>query len=664
MKIFYTTLFFLISLQLFATAPTTPSHDLYFGAVDGGYFNIGWSSGNGARRIIICKAGSDVTFTPLNGVDYNENTVFGSGQQVAPGEFVIYDHFSSSFFVTGLTAATQYFFRIFEYNGTGAAIEYLTSAYLSANGFTSATPTSQTSAAVFSNITTNSVNINWANGNGLRRLIVLREAAPVNANPVNNQSYAVSSVFGSGAPIGTGNFTVYNSTGTGTNVTNLKPGTEYFFSFYEFNGSSQPQYLTPAYTTSVTTRSIPTIASTNVIVTKTDGKEISFTWTSGNGQRRVIIARQSNTVTSQPANGTDYNANAVFGSGQELNTGEFVVFDDNFHSATISGLNPATTYFFKIFEYDGTGNNTVYLTTSFASGNAATISRPSLQAATLSAGNITPVSLTLLFTSGNGRGRLIIGRKNAPVNVTPADFTAYPANYDFGNGNFLANNTTDAFAGVQDLEANTTYHFAIFEYNGFNQPLYLSPAAIFSVSTLAALPVKLTKWEAIPSGNKVKLQWTTSAELNASHFIIERGSDGIHFSLFTTVQAAGNSQGDINYTKEDAAPLAGKSFYRLKMVDIDGKSEYSPVRIVLLSEKTLVKIVGNPVQNTLEFVTSSNFTNGKNEWQIINVMGQYIKKGNISAGRTEINVSSLPAGSYWLKLKLDDQLQTIAFIKQ
>jgi hypothetical protein len=664
MKILYTTLFFLASLQLSATAPTTPSSALYFGAIDGAYFNIGWTSGNGARRIIICKAGSSVTFTPQNGVDYNENTVFGSGQEVATGEFVIFDHFSSSFFVTGLTPGTQYFFKIFEYNGTGAAIEYLTSSYLSANGFTSAAPTQQTSAAVFSNITTNSVNINWTNGNGLRRLIVVREASPVNADPVNSQPYAVNSVFGTGAAIGTGNFTVYNSSSTGTIVTNLRPGTEYFFAFYEFNGSSQPQYLAPAYTTSVTTRSIPTTASSNVIITKTDGKEISFSWTSGNGQRRIIIARQTNAVSSQPSNGIDYNANAVFGTGQQLNPGEYVVFDDNFNAATISGLNPATTYSFKIFEYDGTGVNTVYLTSASASGTATTVSRPALQTSTISATNVTAISLTLLFTTGDGRGRIIIGRKNAPVSVGPTDFTTYPANYDFGNGNFLANNTTDVFAGVQNLEANTVYHFEVFEYNGFNQPLYLTPAATFSVSTLGTLPVKLSKWEAIPAGNKVKLQWTTSTELNTSHFIIERSADGIHFTILTTVQATGNSQGDISYVKEDAVPLQGKSYYRLKMVDIDGQSEYSPVRILLLSEKTIVKIAGNPVHNNLEFFTSSTNTSSKNQWQIINVTGQSIKKGNVSPGRTEINIGSLPAGSYWLKLNLDNQLQTIPFVKQ
>jgi hypothetical protein len=668
MKILFTSLVVFVSLWTSATPPTSASTGLWFGAIDGGYFNVGWTSGNGARRIMICKAGSDVTFVPQNGVDYDANTEFGLGQQVAPGEFVVYDHFSSSFFLTGLTAGTQYFFKIFEYNGAGTTTEYLTSSFLAGNKFTSGTPILQTSGAVFSNITSNSVIVNWVNGDGGRRLIVVREGSPVNADPVNNQPYNVSFAFGNGATIGAGNYTVYASSGVGTSITNLQPGKTYFFSFYEYNGNSQPQYKTPAYTASVTTRSVPTVASSNLIITKTDGKELSLGWSNGNGQRRIIIAKQSSDIISTPANGTDYNSNTTFGLGQQLGTGEFVVYDDNFNATTITGLNPATTYYFKIFEYDGSGSSTSYLTCSFASVNGPTALIPSVQSMPLAATNITSSSIRIPLTPGNGRARMIIGRKNAAVNVSPVHFTTYTYNSNFGagqdlgNGNFVLSITTEAFVTVHQLEPGTAYHFAIFELNGFNQPLYLLPAAVTSASTLATLPVKLTNWEAIPGKDKVKLQWTTSSEINASHFIIERSADGIHFSAISTVQAIGNSQSDINYSKEDNDPLPGKSYYRLKMVDIDTKSEYSTIRIVFLSATAMAKIAGNPVQNKLEIVSSA--TSSNSEWQIINLTGQTLKKGILNAGRTEVNVSSLAAGNYWLRLSINREIQTLAFIKQ
>jgi len=97
MKKLYTVFFVVLSLNGFATTPTIPTSNLHFPAIDGGYLNVAWTAGNGARRVIICKAGSAVTFRPQNGSDYTDNTIFGSGQQVAPGEFVIYDNAFTSF---------------------------------------------------------------------------------------------------------------------------------------------------------------------------------------------------------------------------------------------------------------------------------------------------------------------------------------------------------------------------------------------------------------------------------------------------------------------------------------------------------------------------------------------------------------------------------------
>jgi len=264
---------------------------------------------------------------------------------------------------------------------------------------------------------------------------------------------------------------------------------------------------------------------------------------------------------------------------------------------------------------------------------------------------------------------MIIARKTSAVNASPVDLTSYLANsdfgtgHDFGNGNYVVANTTEAIASIQGLQPNTTYHFAVYEFNGFNQPLYLAPAAVTSATTLGVLPVKLISWEATPSNGKVRLQWKTSAEINASHFIVERSHDGTNFSAVATVNATGNSQAEVNYNSEDNAPLQGKSYYRLKIVDKDARTEYSAVRIVLVSTNPTVKIVGNPVQNSLQVITSTAHSN-KAEWEIINRVGQVVKKGVLLQGRTEINVSILAAGNYWLRTSNNHETATIPFIKQ
>jgi hypothetical protein len=669
MKLIYTPLFLLLTLSALASAPTMPSSNLHFNAIDGGYINMGWTPGNGARRVIVAKAGTAPGFIPQNGIDYNSSDVFGAGQEVAPGEFIVYDHFSTSFYLTGLSPATTYYFRVFDYNGTGTSTEYLTSSYLSGSVTTSATPTIQTTNAGFTNITNNSVTVNWSNGNGTRRLIVAREATTAAVEPVNSTAYAGNSAFGSGAVVGAGNYSIYNSTGTGTNITNLKQGTQYVLSFYEFNGNSQPQYLTPAYTATVTTRSVPTIAASNLTITKVDGKTLYLSWTNGNGQRRIIVAKKGSDVTATPAYGTDYNANASFGLGQQLGAGEYVVYDDNFNAAIVTNLDPATVYYFKVFEYDGTGANTAYLTSSFASVNGSTAITPAVQAQMLPVSNITSTSLRLNFTPGNGRARIIVGRKTDAVNATPVSLVAYTGNGDFGtgtdlgNGNFVIATTVESALSVTNLEQGTTYQFSVFEFNGYDQPLYLAPGASISATTAMAspLPVKLTQWDAIAVNGKVKLQWKTATETNTSAYVVERSADGINYTVVTTVKARGNSQSEAGYNAEDSHPLVGKSYYRLKMTDLDGKFEYAPVRTVVITATSEIKILSNPVQSTLQLQASFE---GSAEYLVVNTSGQVVDKGKLSAGRSSINVTALARGNYWIRININGEPISLSFIRQ
>jgi hypothetical protein len=669
MKYFYLIASLCFALNSEAAPPTIPATNLSFNVIEGGYFNVGWTPGNGSRRIMIVRAGQAVTAVPQNGIDYAENTNFGSGQAILPGQFVVYDNAFTSFFLTGLTPATQYFIAIFEYNGTGAGIEYLTSSFLSGNAFTASAPTLQASNLSFTNITATSVTVSCTAGNGSRRMIVAREAAPVNSNPIDLQPYSGNNAFGSGAQMGAGNYSVYSSSGTSVNVTNLKAGTQYFFSVYDYNGNSQPVYLTPGSVANVTTRTVPTIPSSNIIVSKTDGKELTINWTSGNGQRRIVVAKQGAALTALPVNGMDYIPNDIFGNGATLAAGEYVVYSGTGNAAIIKGLSAATEYYFRVFEYDGTGSNTLYLTNLFANANAFTAETPTQQVTGIAATNGQGTSIGLTWLAGNGRARLVIARKDAAVNVNPQDFTAYLANSDFGsgqdlgNGNFVISNTNDLFVTIHSLQANTTYHFAIFEFNGFNQPLYLRPGAIFSVTTLGAVPVKLLDWKAVLASGKVNLNWKTQSENNASHFNIQRSTDGINFSTITTVQATGSSQVTVNYSAVDISPLIGNSFYRLEMIDKDGKIEYSEtIKISIQKAEDQARIINNPAGQKLE-VNIAALANTIVEWRIINAAGQQLKTGKTQSGRLEINIGNLALGMYWLQVKQSDKSTSIAFIK-
>ncbi len=102
------------------------------------------------------------------------------------------------------------------------------------------------------------------------------------------------------------------------------------------------------------------------------------------------------------------------------------------------------------------------------------------------------------------------------------------------------------------------------------------------------LPVELLSFEAKAIDREVALEWVTATELNSSHFDVERSGDTETWEKVDAVDAAGNSQMPIRYATTDHAPLPGMSYYRLRMVDLDGSFKYSPMVPVQMIQTALI----------------------------------------------------------------------------
>lgn len=108
-----------------------------------------------------------------------------------------------------------------------------------------AQPTVQTTAVVFTNVTSTSYTIQFTAGNGANRMVVMRAGGAVNSAPVDGVTYTATASFGTGSQLGTGNFVVYRGSGSSVNVTNLSPATTYHVAIYEYNGGVELEnYLT------------------------------------------------------------------------------------------------------------------------------------------------------------------------------------------------------------------------------------------------------------------------------------------------------------------------------------------------------------------------------------------------------------------------------------
>ncbi|HRH36922.1 MAG TPA: hypothetical protein PK760_01170 [Flavobacteriales bacterium] len=109
----------------------------------------------------------------------------------------------------------------------------------------------------------------------------------------------------------------------------------------------------------------------------------------------------------------------------------------------------------------------------------------------------------------------------------------------------------------------------------------VDPANFFRSWTLSnfaqPLPVELVEFNAACDKGHVLVSWSTGSEVGSDRYDVERSSDAQHFEVIGSVQAAGSSNGLLEYSFIDTRPL-GRGYYRLHQVDVNGMETYSELR--------------------------------------------------------------------------------------
>lgn len=233
------------------------------------------------------------------------------------------------------------------------------------------------------------------------------------------------------------------------------------------------------------------------------------------------------------------------------------------------------------------------------------------------------------------------------VNVTGTATISGQLNVTFGGGY-----TPGDYDMITILKSTTLTG----TFNGSNLPagwtiVYNKPAmGDVTVSRITALPLHLVRFGVQKEGNMAHASWTTTEEVNTSHFDLERSADGKQFEQIATITAQ-NAAGEHLYDFTDLHPLAGRSYYRLKMADID--DTYTHSRIVSFDgEKNgtvVAAIYPNPAKEAVNIQISESSSD-----QTIRLISQsgktLLTKRFTASGTQPMDVSAIPAGIYIMKV--------------
>jgi len=222
-----------------------------------------------------------------------------------------------------------------------------------------------------------------------------------------------------------------------------------------------------------------------------------------------------------------------------------------------------------------------------------------------------------------------------------------------------ANATNTATAPTTFTAFGTGYLFTA-SFTGFSK--------FFLINENVVLPVTLVSFSGhLNSQQHSELQWRATNQLNFNYYELQRSYDAVQFAPMGTVPAVQNNGGNQDYSFTDPLLAKAENFYRLKMVDLDGKFKLSDViRISNNKIQKFAELVQNPVQNQISLLINNT---GKDDVtvELFNQAGQLINKMNLGKADGKIvlpfKTSFMASGTYMLRVTAGDKSENLKLTK-
>ncbi|MCM5530508.1 GEVED domain-containing protein [Parasegetibacter sp. NRK P23] len=163
------------------------------------------------------------------------------------------------------------------------------------------------------------------------------------------------------------------------------------------------------------------------------------------------------------------------------------------------------------------------------------------------------------------------------------------------------------------------------------------------------LPVSVTQFFVSKTGGQqALLQWETTAEVQNSHYTIEKSTDGAPFVAIGQVASAGSGEQLLRYQFKDMQANGLLIRYQLWQTDLDGKRTNLGTRVIRnLPSGNSLYVYPNPARNTIHLQTPAA---GAYDILITDLQGRTVLRNKFySNGLIRVNLPSLPGGQYYIR---------------
>ena len=657
-------------------------------------------------------APATLSTVPTDGQSYTAGSAFSNGIVVASGN-------STSFTDNGLSPSTGYNYYIFSYNNicTGGP-DYNTNSPLQGNDVTDALggcSTPATPTALSLNPSNTAISGSFTGSGANAYLVIMSTGAPYNSNVLNGQTYP------NGPIAGTNGTVISNSPATSFSAGGLTVSTQYFFTVYAMNTgcAGEPFYSASGLNGNATTTNVASgippgyynaaagltcgplkDALSNIITTgqvtlsysALDDTQMPIADTiRSDDQARSVIwdIYSNNTAGNEPFefNSSQNPSGGFCGGTTPGSAGICWNKEHTFPQSWFGGLSPTVADLFVVRPTDATINSKRMNIPYSVVGGSTTYTFPA--------------------TTGTYPGVPIldkVGPSTAPgVSVTSAfepsdgvkgdiarDYFYILTRYQNNLSSWVSSNPGSGIATVVDgttgggtypsfqlpyLTMMYNWHLAdpvdareinynnlVYSQQNNRNPYIDHPEYVAQVfQCTGVLPVTLIDFTAQLYKTSALLRWNATFEAAFKRFDVERSINGIAFNKIGEV--AGQNLGNYNFTDNDL-PEAAVIYYRLKMIDLDGKFKYSKIVSVQPGSSGVKAVVyPNPAAGELN-IKMIDKLQANSTLQITDITGRIVKQQPVNSTETVIrtDIKALPSGRYFIKITNSKQVINQSFV--
>jgi hypothetical protein len=123
----------------------------------------------------------------------------------------------------------------------------------------------------------------------------------------------------------------------------------------------------------------------------------------------------------------------------------------------------------------------------------------------------------------------------------------------------------------------------------------------------------------------INVTWTVANERNVQYYELQQSIDGYNFERIVTALPKADESGKCSYDRIDRDVFEGDNYYRVRIVDKNGRVRYSAVvKVGLVKGAAAINVYPNPVRNNTMQVQFINQEVGSYQLRLINQQGQAI----------------------------------------